>query len=278
MKERPRQENADKLSLKDMFKIFGRNDQLITIGIASLFFNIVNGLLIVFAVNFFYFEFGYEEGGTLIFLFTVMYGLGTLFSQAAFGILSKYFSRMSLLRIFTITIVAGYILLMSVGYVLPKNVILINAIGFVIFFSQGLYNLVVVVMLNNTIEYDEYRFHERHDSIISAVRSFSAKLSGAINQGICAGVLIISGIYAISQQITDLEIQSGKGEITSTQVFAQAGEYIRAVGANQMLLLRLGMVVIPIILIVCCYFLIKKKYKITEQEYDRMMQEMQKRI
>ncbi|NLG05717.1 MAG: hypothetical protein GX567_18110 [Clostridia bacterium] len=277
VKERPRQESADKLSLKDMFKIFGRNDQLMTIGFASLLFNIVNGLLIVFAVNFFYFEFGYEEGGTLIFLFTVMYGLGTLISQAAFGILSKYFSRMTLLRIFTVTIVAGYLLLLSIGYVLPKNIILINVIGFVIFFSQGLYNLVVVVMLNNTIEYDEYRFNERHDSIISAVRSFSAKLSGAINQGICAGVLIISGIYVVSQQITDLEIQSGKGEITSTQVFDKAAGYISTVGTNQMLLLRLGMVVIPIIFIVGCYFLIKKKYKISEQEYDRMISEINNR-
>ena len=214
LKERPRQELKEKLSLKDMFRIFGRNDQLITIGIASFLFNIVNGLLIVFAVNFFYFEFGYEQGGNLVFLFTVMYGLGTLISQAMFALLSKHFSRMSLLRIFTCTIVLGYVLLMLIGYVLPKNVILINAIGFLIFFSQGLYNLVIVVMLNNTIEYDEFRYGERHASIISAVRSFSAKLSGAMNQGISAVVLIISGIYMISQQITDLEIESGKGTLT----------------------------------------------------------------
>lgn len=116
-----------------------------------------------------------------------------------------------------------------------------------------------------------YKYSERHDSIISAVRSFSAKLSGAINQGICAGVLIISGIYAVSQQITDLEIQSGKGEMTSAQVFENAAGYISTVGANQMLLLRLGMVVIPLVFIVGCYFLIQKKYKISEQEYDRMV-------
>lgn len=274
VKERPRQENPDKLSLKDMFRIFGRNDQLITIGISSLLFNIVNGLLIVFGVNFFYFEFGYEKGGSLVFLFTVMYGLGTLISQAAFGILSKYFTRMKLLRFFTVIIVTGYLLLISIGYVLPKNVILINMIGFVIFFSQGLYNLIIVVMLNNTIEYDEYRYYERHDSIISAVRSFSAKLSGAINQGIAAGVLIISGIYAISQQITDLEIQSGKGEITSTQVFASADTYIHTVGSSQLLVLRLGMTVIPIVFIICCYVLIKKKYTISEQEYERIVKEI----
>jgi hypothetical protein len=65
-------------------------------------------------------------------------------------------------------------------------VALLNAIGFIIFFFQGLYNLAVIVMLNNTIEYDELRFGERHDSVISAIRSFSVKLAGAVNQGISA--------------------------------------------------------------------------------------------
>ena len=72
-----------------------------------------------------------------------------------------------------VLIMLGYALFLSFGYVLPKNTIILNAIGFLIFFGQGLFNLIVVVMLNNTIEYDEYRFHERHDSVISAVRSFN---------------------------------------------------------------------------------------------------------
>lgn len=66
-------------------------------------------------------------------------------------------------------------------------------------------------MLNNTIEYDELRFGERHDSVISAIRSFSVKLAGAVNQGISALVLIISGIYTVSQNISGLEIEVGKG-------------------------------------------------------------------
>lgn len=41
----------------------------------------------------------------------------------------------------------------------------------------GAFNMTMIVMLNNTIEYDEVRFHERHDSIISAVRSFATKLA-----------------------------------------------------------------------------------------------------
>lgn len=64
---------------------------------------------------------------------------------------------------------------------LPKSVILLNVIGFLIFFSQGVFNMTMIVMLNNTIEYDEVRFHERHDSVISAVRSFATKLASAVD-------------------------------------------------------------------------------------------------
>ncbi|MCR5154574.1 MAG: glycoside-pentoside-hexuronide (GPH):cation symporter, partial [Lachnospiraceae bacterium] len=199
VKERPRVDEAKKnLSLIGMFKVIGRNDQLVHIGIATLLFNICNGLLIIFGVNFFYVEFGYSEGGGYIFLFTVMYGVGSLLSQALFSTIVKKFKRATLTRFFAIMIVIGYLLFLGIGYVIPKNVIIINAIGLFIFFCQGFFNMLVVLMLNNTIEYDEYKNHERHDSVVSSVRSFAVKLASAINQGISALVLIISGIYAIS--------------------------------------------------------------------------------
>ena len=141
-------------------------------------------------------------------------------------------------------------------------------------FFQGLYNLVVIVMLNNTIEYDEYRFSERHDSVISAVRSFSVKLAGALNQGISALVLILSGIYVTSQGISELEIEVGKGTLTSESALSQANEAIAAVQPWQTFALRLGMVLIPVQTLLAAYLLIRKKYRISEEEYDRMVGEM----
>ena len=129
-------------------------------------------------------------------------------------------------------------------------------------------------MLNNTIEYDEYRFSERHDSVISAVRSFSVKLAGALNQGISALVLILSGIYVTSQGISELEIEVGKGTLTSESALGQANEAIAAVQPWQTFALRLGMVLIPVLTLLAAYLLIRKKYRITEEEYDRMVGEM----
>lgn len=220
VKERPRRDNPNKLSLKGMFSVFKRNDQLVIIGIALLLFNIGNGLLILFGMNFFYFEYGYREGGNLVLIFTIMFGLGTLISQAIFSALSARFSRMQLLKAVILGIWIGYGMLLLFGYALPKNAVLLNVIGFLIYFSQG--------------------------------------------------------IYGLSQKITALEIEAGKGTIGSEEVFVQAGEYVNQVQPNQTLLLRIGMVAVPLTAMTICYVLVKKKYIISEQEYQRMVDAIEK--
>ena len=274
VKERKRPEKKRTLSLKDMFHIFLRNDQLIVIGIACLLFQIGNGLLIMIGMNFFYFEFGYSVGGSLVFWFTIMYGLGTLISEASFAWLSSKFTRNQIITAATIITVIGYMLFMSVGYILPKSVVLLNIIGFLIFFSQGAFNMTMIVMLNNTIEYDEVRFHERHDSIISAVRSFATKLASAVDQAVVALILIISNIYAISQKISGLEIKAGTGELTSENVIVQADKFIQTADAGQRFILRLGIAAVPVISIGAAYILIKRKYIIDERKYEELVAEI----
>ncbi len=271
------EENAEHLKLKDMFRIFARNDQLIASGISCFFFNIANGLLIMFAMNFFYFEFGYSKADDLVFVFTVMYGLGTLLSQCAFPLLTKFFKRKSLLTFFELFACVCYAVLLLVGYGIPKSVVIIHALGFLIFFSQGFINMLIVVMLNNTIEYDELKFNERHDSIISTVRSFAVKLSSALNQGIVNLVLIISGIYAISQKISSLEIDSGNGLLQKEEVLSLADSYISTATDTQRFVLRLGIVLVPVAAHVICLCIMRKKYHIDEAEYERIVTEIQNR-
>lgn len=275
--ERPRQENKDVLSLKGMFRVFLRNDQLIAIGIASLLFQVGNNLLIMIGMNFFYFEFGYTMGGSLVFWFTVMYGIGTLVSEALFSTMAARFTRKQILTAATTLAIIGYLLLLSVGYVLPKNVVLLNVVGFFIFFAQGAFNMTMIVMLNNTIEYDEFKFHERHDSVISAVRSFTAKLASAIDQAVVALILIISGIYAVSQNISGLEIEAGKGSLSTEQVKIQADGFIQLATADQRLILRLGIVFIPVAAITMAYLIICKKYTIDEKRYEEIVRELDSR-
>lgn len=137
--------------------------------------------------------------------------------------------------------------------------------------------MLIIVMLNNTIEYYEVKFNERHDSIISTVRSFSAKLSGAINQGIVNLTLIVSGIYAISQKISDLEVKAGCGEIIHDEVLSQADGFISTASSTQLFILRLGITIVPILAFLICLIILRKKYKIDEDMYEKLLEKIQSR-
>lgn len=277
VKENQRAEAENKVSFKGMFRILARNDQLIIAGIAYILFCVGQQLLLLLAVNFFYFEFGYSGSGDLITVFTVMYGLGTLAAQFAYPVFSKKFSRKITVTVCIAAILAAYLVFLGFGYVIPKSVILLDITGFIIFFFQGLFNLAMIVMVNNTIEYDEYRFNERHDSIISAIRSFASKLGGALNQGAASLVLIISGIYAVSQNISALEAMVGNGTITSAEALTQADGFIASVQPGQTLMLRVGMVFVPLIAMIAAFIIIRRGVKIDEKEYDRLVSEIEKR-
>jgi melibiose permease/lactose/raffinose/galactose permease len=275
--ERERVDNAEEINFKKMFNILKRNDQLVKSGIAYVLFCVGQQLLLLLAVNFFYFEFGYSESGDLVTLFTVMYGLGTLTAQFVYPVISARTGRMKIYSVCICVLILGYLLLLGFGYILPKNVILLMITGFVIFFCQGLINLAMVVIINNTIEYDEYRFKERHDSIISAIRSFASKFSGALNQGAASLILIVSGIYAVSQNISALEVEVGKGAMTGAEALRRADDIIATVEPVQTLILRIGMVAIPLLVMIASWIIIKKGYKIDEKEYARMVAEIEKR-
>ncbi len=275
--EKERKDNAEQVNIRSMFKILKRNDQLVISGISYVLFCVGQQLLLLLAVNFFYFEFGYSGSGDLVTYFTVMYGLGTLAAQFVYPVLSARVSRSRIYTICMIVLIVGYLVLLGFGYVIPKNIILLMATGLIIFFCQGLVNLAMVVMINNTIEYDEYRFGERHDSIISAIRSFASKFSGALNQGTASLILIVSGIYAVSQNISDLEVRIGSGEIASEEALGIADGIIATVEPSQTLTLRIGMVAIPLIVMIAARLIMKAGYKIDEKEYKRMVGEIAER-
>ena len=74
-----------------------------------------------------------------------------------------------------------------------------------------------------------------------------------------------------------MEIESGKGNLTKDEVFDQAGVFIQQVEPYQTLILRIGMVAVPVLTILTCYLLIRKKYKIDEATYDSMVNEIERR-
>ena len=63
----------------------------------------------------------------------------------------------------------------------------------------------------------------------------------------------------------------------SATALAMADGYISSVQPIQTFMLRLGMVIVPLAAMIAAYIIIKKKYKIDENEYSRLVQEISKK-
>lgn len=269
--ENPRVDQRDTaVSLKQMLLMIWQNDQLMIMTIALLIYTIASQLFVAFALNFFYFEFGY--GGGQITLFTVCFALGTLSALAVFSPLCKRYNRMTTVRIATVVALIGYAIFLALGYVMPMALPILYGSAFLVYFGQSLFFTTVVVMMANTIEYNEWLTGERNESIIFSVRPFMSKLGAALQQVIVTAVLIASGVYGYSQQIAALEsakIQDNLGDIApaANRILASATDFMR-------LMIRLGMAFVPLLLLIVAYWIIVKKYNISEVRYDQLRAEI----
>lgn len=279
MIEKSESETGDKnVSLKDMVKILFRNKQLLVMAAVVLLYTLAGGLLVAFGQNFFYFKF--EYGGSQVFIFTIMYAIGTIVSQAIFPALASKFKRMDILRVCMIAVIVGYSLFFVVANLpIPANIafILICCVGVFVFLGQGVFYMIMLVMLANTIEYDEWKNNERNDAVTFSVRSFMVKLAGALQAFIVSAALLVSGLYDITQLVGEQEsiIASNQGnqaiieeaEAKITELFTRASD-------GQMMVLSIFMTAVPVILLLSMTILIKKKYVITEDLYDQMVAEI----
>lgn len=264
--------NEKKVGLKKMFQILLGNDQLIIVSAVILLHTIATELFLAFGINFFYFEFGY--GGVQMTIFTVFFAIGTLAALAIFPVLTKKYKRMEIVRIGTIVSVIGYLIFLSLGYIIPMMEWILYGSAFLIFFGQNLFFVVLVVLTANVIEYNELNTGERNESIIFSVRPFMTKLGAALQQGIVTIILVISGIYVYSQKVAELEIQKGQGLIED---ISQKADLILSKATPTMLfILRIGMGVVPLICMIIAYIIIKNKYKITEEKYDEILLALEK--
>lgn len=281
VKEEEPKETQEKINLKKMFKLIFSNKQLVWMALVVLSYSLGSALLNALGQNFFYVEFGYS--GNKMFLFTVIYAVGTLISQGAYGFLAAKFKRSMLTKLSMIILILGYALFFAVA-VLPFGqdlstfkFVLLCITGILVFAGQGIFYMAMLVMLANTIEYDEWKTGVRNESIIFSVRPFMVKLAGAIQQLIVLGVLLLTGVKAVSDKIAKLEMQKVTNQLTEEAVKIEASNLLSGVDYWQKFGLAASMTLIPIALFVVCYIVVKKKYIIDEELYETMIKEIAER-
>ena len=209
VKEPPRRkvENSENISLKKMWKTIARNDQVLWMTLSMLFYNIGSTMLIALAANLLYMEIGYN--GTLYFYVVVAYGVTMVAVNALYPALVNKLGRPRLQNLSILVAAIGYALIAMMGWtaVLPFNIALLCAFCVMVSAGQSLFYMSCIINMANCVEYNDYKYGERNEAVVSTLRPFMAKFAAAMHTLIVTLVLAISGTFLLSQSISTLETQ-----------------------------------------------------------------------
>lgn len=289
VKEKPlppiKPDKSDRLTLKKMFQTIAKNDQLLWCALIMLIFSIgtgvVGGGLLTMYV---YFEFGYEGGYTL--LIGLGYGIISTLFTATYPWLSKKFGRNKILYSAGIATVFGFALMLIFALAIPTGApkssewfakfILIAVAYTFIGYGAGFY-MIMVINMANTVEYNEWKYGQRNESLIFSLRPFTAKLSSALTQALVIGVYAVASITTYTNAISNIENEASKNLITNKVKMEKITEIINKVSLQDRQILVSCMCIIPIVFMIVALILYKKKCTLSETRLAEMVKETEAR-
>ena len=283
MKERKVDEQVaqsdEKMRLRDIFLVMVKNSQLRVSIIAMLIYYIGSGFLVAAGLNYFYFTYGYQEGGSLQFIFTVVFAVATFAGQFLFPLLKNKakWSNMKIFTICSITTICSYILLFAYVFIPdPKTFFpMLCVFAFFAFIEQTIMSLVLYIMIQDTIDFNEYKNKERREAATFSLRAFSAKMASSIQQGLLYLFLTISSLYVIQQQIANVErefnVGGGAEVLGESYVFDIVDPVIAGIEHSQLVIFHIGFTLVPMLMFLISFLLIKFKYKINEENHASMI-------
>jgi melibiose permease/lactose/raffinose/galactose permease len=231
-------------SLKAMFGVLFKNDQLLFTAISMALFMIGYSTTTSFGVYFFKYAFR-DEG--MYPVFAGILGISQLLALLVFPLFSKKYNRRQLYTFSTILVALGYIIF----FLSPMNILPIGTGGVLIFIGQAFIQLLMLMFLADTVEYGQWKLGRRNESITFSVQPFINKFGGAIANGIVGVTLILSGINsaATPEDVTD------------------AGLFT----------MKLAMLILPMVFIAVGYVIYLWKYKIDKKLFEQIVSELEKR-
>lgn len=289
VKEKPlppiKPDKSDRLTLKKMFQTIAKNDQLLWCALIMLIFSIgtgvVGGGLLTMYV---YFEFGYEGGYTL--LIGLGYGIISTLFTATYPWLSKKFGRNKILYSAGIATICGFALMLIFALAIPTGApkssewfakfILIAVAYTFIGYGAGFY-MIMVINMANTVEYNEWKYGQRNESLIFSLRPFTAKLSSALTQALVIGVYAVASITTYTNAISNIENEASKNLITNKVKMEKITEIINKVSLQDRQILVSCMCIIPIVFMIVALILYKKKCTLSETRLAEMVRETEAR-
>ncbi len=238
-------EKQESTTLKQMWRALVGNDQLMWTTLSMALFMVGYCTTVGFAVYYMKYLFGDE--GMYVVLVGVC-GVAQLGTLAVYPAVSKKMSRKKLYTMATAFVLAGY----AIFFFAEISIILVALSAVLVFVGQAFIQTLMLMFLADTVEYGEWKLHKRNESVTFSIQPLINKIGGAISTGMVSLTLIISGI----------KIDGGT---------------VDAIGSEGKLIVKLAMFLLPLIFIVAGYLIYLRKYKISEQFYSEILDELKER-
>ena len=267
-----------KVSMKKIIGTVTGNDQLLWMCLIFLFEEVSNMLIPGgMGATYLYFQFGYDGG--LYSLFTTVGMAATAILMIFYPNISRKIHRKPLMGIMMITSATGYILMLLAGLIIPDAVKFpLIVIGYMCGnFGNYCFYLIMMISIMNTVEYNEYKYGTRDEGIITSLRPFLTKMASALVVLITALIYMILGVTTYTNRISDYENAASAGTIDEASKLSSISEVIAGVTSAERIGLLLCICILPCVLMFISYRLYIKHYKLDEEEYDRIVEELKKK-
>lgn len=243
--EESRNQKGEHTTLREMIKVIFHNDQLLVAAISMALFQI--GYMTTTGFGLYYFKYVYGDEG-MYSIFAVILGVSQIAALAVFPMIAKRVSRKKLYTYSTILVGLGY----TIFFFAPTNTMLfIGIAGVLLFVGQAFIQIMMLMFLTDSVEYGEWKFKKRNDSVTLSLQPFINKLGGAVASGITGVVVILSGMKE-AQTAVDMTSQG-------------------------LVILKVAMMILPLICIVVGFIIYRSKYILDEEMYDKIVKENQAR-
>ena len=232
-------------SVKELVRIIFKNDQLLVTALAMALFMI--GYSTTTSFGLYYFKYVYGDEG-MYSIFALILGVSQIFALSIFPVLGKRYPRKKLYAFSTALVVAGYLIF----FFAPTNTMLfIGIAGLILFIGQAFIQVMTLMFLTDSVEYGEWKFGKRNDSVTFSLQPFINKMGGAIASGVVGAIVIVSGMS---------QAQSA-ADMTASGIF----------------ILKMAMMVFPLICIVVGFLVYRSKYILDEEMYAKIVRELDER-